>query len=294
LSTRILPHDDQGLEPFKEAISDYTEGFRLMGMPYWVFVEGSDPVGVVAVGKEPYQLLAPVGTPLSVIRVLDYEQQVEALRGFATKALAISKENEVDYVSTSVPSKYHEVIGQFQELGFKVLSDSYRMVCPLDGPLEPSSVLRFERVQRKQVRRFIELTKGFMSGSPDIVLNMILENLSNIPEQFLDIWYNLEQLYFAHHEGAVVGILDLNPGEGMINNIGVAPPHRSKGHGRQIMLFGMKTLKQGGLESARLRVHVDNERAIHLYETLGFKVTDRRSTLIWEKESSNQATRANR
>lgn len=283
MSTRILPHDDPGLEPFKEAISDYTEGFRMMGMPYWVFVEGSDPVGVVAVGKEPFQLLAPVGTPLSVIRVLDYEQQEETLREFASKAMAISKENEVDYVSTNVPSKYDEVIGQFQELGFRVLSDAYRMVFPLDGPLEPSSVLRFERVPRDQVRRFVELTKEFMSGSPDLVMNMILENLLDIPEQFLDLWYNLEQLYFAHHEGEPVGILDLNPGEGMINNIGVAPPHRSKGYGRQIMLFGMKTLKQGGLERARLRVHVDNERAIHLYETLGFAVTDRRSTLIWQK-----------
>jgi len=271
------------LEPFKEAISDYTEGFRMMGMPYWVFVEGSDPVGVVAVGKEPFQLLAPVGTPLSVIRVLDYEQQEETLREFTSKAMAISKENEVDYVSTSVPSKYDEVIGQFQELGFRVLSDSYRMICPLDGPLEPSGVLRFERVPRDQVRRFVELTKEFMSGSPDLVMNMILKNLLDIPEQFLDLWYNLEQLYFAHHEGEPVGILDLNPGEGMINNVGVAPPHRGKGYGRQIMLFGMKTLKQGGLERARLRVHVDNERAIHLYETLGFKVTDRRSTLIWQK-----------
>lgn len=283
MSTRILPHDDPGLEPFKEAISDYTEGFRMMGMPYWVFVEGSDPVGLVAVGKEPFQLLAPVGTPLSVIRVLDYEQQEETLREFAIKALAMSKENEVDYVSTSVPSKYDEVIGQFKKLGFRVLSDSYRMVCPLDGPLEPSSVLRFERVPRDQVRRFLELTTEFMSGSPDLVMNMILENLLGIPEQFLDIWYNLEQLYFAHHEGEPVGILDLNHGEGMINNVGVAPPHRGKGYGRQIMLFGMKTLKQGGLERARLRVHVDNERAIHLYETLGFTVTDRRSTLIWQK-----------
>jgi len=271
------------LEPFKEAISNQTEAFRMMGMPYWVFFDGSDPVGVVAVGKEPFQLFAPVGTPLSVIRVLDYEQQEETLREFASKAMAISKKNEVDYVSTSVPSKYDEVIGQFQELGFRVLSDSYRMVCPLDGALEPSSVLRFERVPRDQVRRFVELTKEFMSGSPDLVMNMILENLSDIPEQFLDLWYNLEQLYFAHHEGEPVGILDLNPSESMINNVGVAPPHRGKGYGRQIMLFGMKTLKQGGLERARLRVHVDNGRAIHLYETLGFTVTDRRSTLIWQK-----------
>lgn len=283
MSTRILPHDDPGLKSFKEAISDYTEGFRMMGMPYWVFVEGSDPIGVVAVGKEPFQLLAPVGTPLSVIRVLDYEQQEDTLREFASKAMEISKENGVGYVSTSVPSKYDKVIGQFQKLDFRVLSDSYRMVCPLDRQLELSSVLRFERVPRDQVLRFVELTKEFMTGSPDLVMNMILENLLDIPEQFLDLWYNLELLYFAHHEEEPVGILDLNPGEGMINNVGVDPPHRGKGYGRHIMLFGMKTLKQGGLERARLRVHVDNKRAIHLYETLGFTVMDRHSTLIWQK-----------
>ncbi len=293
MSTRILTQDDPELEPCKEAVSKYTDVYEMLGMPYWVFVEDF-PFGLVAVGKEPVQLFAPQGTPFSMIRILDYEQPTETLKKFSQKALAISEENAVEYASISIPSKHEVAIDLFRELGFHVLADTYWMVRQLDGAFEPSGTLRFERVPRDEVPRFVEITKEFMSGSPDLVMNMILENLSDIPEQFLDIWYNLEQLYFAHHEGEPVGILDLNPGEGMINNIGVAPPHRGKGYGRQILLFGMKALKQGGLERARLRVHVDNERALNLYKTQGFKETDRRSTLIWEKESSNQATRAYR
>ena len=68
-----------------------------------------------------------------------------------------------------------------------------------------------------------------------------------------------------------------------VSNIGVAPRHRGKGIGRQIMLFALRTMKEEGLEEAGLRVHVDNKPAIHLYKTLGFGVKERNSALIWRK-----------
>ena len=66
-----------------------------------------------------------------------------------------------------------------------------------------------------------------------------------------------------------------------VSNIGVAPRHRGKGIGRQIMLFALWMLKEEGLEKVGLRVHVDNKPAIHLYETLGFGVKEQNSVLIW-------------
>jgi len=38
-----------------------------MNMPYWVFAEDTRPIGIIALGKEPVQLLAPIGTPLAMM-----------------------------------------------------------------------------------------------------------------------------------------------------------------------------------------------------------------------------------
>ncbi|UCH57382.1 MAG: hypothetical protein JSV18_00190, partial [Candidatus Bathyarchaeota archaeon] len=164
MSTRILTQDDPELEPYKEVISKYTDVYGMLGMPYWVFVDDS-PVGLVAVGKEPVQLFAPLGTPLSMIRILDFERPKETLKEFSQKALAMSEENAVEYASISIPSKYEGVIDLFRELGFQVLADAYWMVCQLDGFFEPSGALSFEKVQRSEAGRFLELTREFMSGS---------------------------------------------------------------------------------------------------------------------------------
>jgi ribosomal protein S18 acetylase RimI-like enzyme len=55
------------------------------------------------------------------------------------------------------------------------------------------------------------------------------------------------------------------------------------GHGRKIMNFAMKTLKEAGDERTMLRVHVDNSRAIHLYESLGFEKHKSYRALIWRR-----------
>lgn len=283
MKMRIFSNDDPGLKPFKGAISNYTRQAEALGMPYWVFFEGSKLIGIVFIGKEPMRLLAPPGTPFSIISVVEPEQSSGILREFAAEVLTISMKNTVEYGLTSFPAKYEALASQFKELGFKELAVTYRMTCQLDRPFEPSNFLRFERVQRDEMSRFLEQATEFMSGSPDVVLTLMLRNLMDVPEDFLNLWYNLERLYFVYKDGQIVGILDLNLKEGTISNIGIAPQHRGKGYGRQAMLFGLKMLKEGGRERASLRVHVDNKPAIHLYETLGFSVSDEYKHLIWRK-----------
>ena len=122
-----------------------------------------------------------------------------------------------------------------------------------------------------------------------MVLTMILENLKKmrgVSEDLLDLWYGLETLYQVYANGELIGILDLNVKEGVVGNIGVAPKHRGKGYGRQIMLFGLRKLEEERRERASLRVHVDNERAIRLYKSLGFSVDNRIKHLIWRKQGN--------
>jgi ribosomal protein S18 acetylase RimI-like enzyme len=285
---RIFSHDDPELQPFKEHISGYTAREDSQGIPYWVFLDDSKPIGIVSVGKEPIQLLKPLGTPLSMIRVVDPERSEGVIREFISQALRISKDNEVEYVSTSLPAKHGKLAALFREFGFRELANTYRMVCNLDRPFEPLNILRFKRVERREFNRFVDLTIEFMSGSPDNMLNMVLSNLRGLPEDFLDFVYNLDHFYFVYREDQIIGVLDLDLKRGTVSNIGVNLLYRGKGYGRQIILFGLNELKEAGCDEAGLRVHVDNKPAVNLYKSLGFKVVNQYRHLIWQKRI-NQA-----
>ena len=282
MALRVLAHDDPGMDPLREKLKRHVQQAEMLGMPYWAFAIGSDPVGVVSVGTEPVMLLAPVGTKLSLIRVVDYGKPLEVLEEFASGAMAITRENDAEYSHVSFPAALEGVEDVFKKEGFQELADKYRMACDL-GSYEPSGSLRLERVERGELERFIELVIECMDGSPDVMLTMILKNLKGMPENLLDLWFSLEKFFVVYDGEEPVGILDLNVKEGGVNNVGVATAHRGRGYGREIMLHGLKTLAEEGIERASLGVHVDNKVVIGLYESLGFSAEDRIKHLIWWK-----------
>ena len=102
-------------------------------------------------------------------------------------------------------------------------------------------------------------------------------------KNLLEMYYSLEKFYFVNRNKHEIGILNFNPKVGRISNIGVNPPERGKGYGRQIMLFGLKQLKATKCKQAILRVHIDNKPALNLYNSLGFNISEKRKFLIWEK-----------
>jgi ribosomal protein S18 acetylase RimI-like enzyme len=246
---KVYSHKDAEIKPFLEKFSKQTRQLDALRMPYWIFVQDSNPIGLVAVGKE---------------------------------ELATGK--EIEYAMSVFPSGEKEAIKQFNEIGFQDLDDSYRMVCRLDIKFESSNELRFRQVQREEMRRFTEVAERFLSGSPDIMLRKALEHLPELPDEFLDLYYSQERFYYADKDQQTIGVLDFNPDRGLISNVGVDPQQRRKGYGRQIMLFALQELKNSGCEQAYLRVHVENKSAIRLYEALGFEKAERYKTLIWKSE----------
>ncbi len=60
--------------------------------------------------------------------------------------------------------------------------------------------------------------------------------------------------------------------EGEIGIVGTHPTFRRRGLGRAMVLAGMRTLKQQGMESVTLGVAGTNPAAIHVYESVGFRV----------------------
>ena len=251
-------------------------------MPYWVFVQDSDPIGLVAVGKEPVQLIASPGTPMAIIQLIDTNEPKETIEHFAQEGLGIAASRNSEYAVSVFPSDEDEAISQFKKRGFQDFDDSYKMICQLDQSFKPSDGLRFRRVQRAEMRQFIDIAGKFLSGSPDITLRKALEHFPELPDEFLDFYYPQERFYFADKDQQTIGVLGFSPDKGLISNVGVDPQQRGKGFGRQIMLFALQQLKNSGCEQAYLRVHVDNAPAIHLYEAFGFEKAERYKTLMWK------------
>jgi ribosomal protein S18 acetylase RimI-like enzyme len=280
---RAISHADPELQLFKEKISQYVEQAEAQQMKYWVLLKDSKPVYVVILGKEPVRLIAPIDTPLSIVKVIDPQASKETLYAAAIKAIELSEENGAEYSYLWLPLRYMKAVLEFIEAGYQELGDTYEMEFLLDSFFVSSTGLRFERVKRGDLNLFLQHMKEHMSGSPDAVLRMILDNIREMPNEFLDMWYKIKQLFWVYNGENVVGMLDLNVKECMISNIGVAPEERNKGYGRQIMVYGLNVLKNNGCGCASLRVHVENEAAIHLYKKLGFTETDRLKNLIWWK-----------
>lgn len=283
MGLRSIAHDDVAIEAYKEKFERYTNQLEAFGFTYRLYLNNEDVVGLGVLGKEPLQLFKPVGTPLARLIVLDYDQPINLLKAFADEGLGLAKEREVEYAYLNISAEHKELIAHFHSIGFEKLANRYEMSRPLDESFEVTALLRYEQLQRKEVNKFFECMKEFMSGSPDNMMNLVIQNFSEVPEAILDAWYEGVQAYFVYHGDELIGILDLSPPHSFIQNIGVSPAHRGKGFGSEMLRFCLKLFKEGGGKTASLGVHVKNQKAIHVYEKLGFSVDKQVQTLVWWK-----------
>lgn len=58
---------------------------------------------------------------------------------------------------------------------------------------------------------------------------------------------------------------------GWINDVYVKSANRGKGYSKMLMEEALKELKRNGYHDVRLNVYVHNEKAIRLYEAIGFR-----------------------
>ncbi|MFX1565858.1 MAG: GNAT family N-acetyltransferase [Promethearchaeota archaeon] len=285
MGLRSIANDDAAIEAYKEQISRYTQQLEALGFRYRLYLNDEEVVGLGILGKEPLQLFKPVGTPLARLVVLDYKQPMNVLKAFADEVLSLAKEREVEYAYLNISAEHKDLIGHLRRIGFEELANRYEMTRPLDESFVVTDLLRYEQLQRKDVNKFFDCMKEFMSGSPDDILNLVMKNFSEVPEAILDAWYEGVQAYFVYHEEELIGILDLVPPNSFIQNIGVSPAHRGKGFGTEMLRFCLNLFKDRGGKEAELGVHVKNKRAIHVYEKLGFSVDRQIQTLVWWKPS---------
>ena len=60
---------------------------------------------------------------------------------------------------------------------------------------------------------------------------------------------------------------------GALQNVGIVAEHRRQGLGRALMLKAMRGFQQLGITRVSLEVTADNQGAVQLYESLGFRLT---------------------
>jgi len=282
---KAYAHNDPEAKAVLEKVSKYTQQAQAMKLPYWVLARETNPVGIMAVGKEPVQLLASPGTPMAIMRIVEASLTEEDIADFATEALRLAKEKGSEYAVATFSDEEEAAMRQFKTAGFKEFDDCYRMICQLDKSFSAVSELQFKQVQSEEMRRFVEVAKRFLKGSPDVSLSKALEHTRELPDEFLKFIYSQEKAFFANRDGKIIGVLQFNPSKGLISNVGVDPEQRGKGYGKQILRFALEQLKNSGCKQAYLRVHVENEAAIHVYELSGFSKAERYKTLMWTRQS---------
>ncbi|MFE6051721.1 GNAT family N-acetyltransferase [Kitasatospora sp. NPDC056446] len=101
------------------------------------------------------------------------------------------------------------------------------------------------------------------TDTPGVVLSS-LYGPDGEPELYGSLWLALH-------------LRDLPDGEpfAWVMVVEVNPAHRGRGHGRTLMLLAERECLAAGVHSLGLNVFADNEAAIRLYDSLGYRVVDR-------------------
>lgn len=73
--------------------------------------------------------------------------------------------------------------------------------------------------------------------------------------------------------GTIQGILDYESCLGSIQNVGVTPPHRERGLATGLLYRCLRGFQQAGAHRVYLEVTAENEKAIRVYQRIGFQIT---------------------
>jgi len=285
--TEVYSYDDPNAEDVIVKVAQYAGPARALGLPFWVFAEKRNPIGMVVFGREPIQLLAPAGTLMSFILVADPKLTREKIKEFASEALDFVKRTAAQYALAAFPHKRKEAIEEFEALGFEEIDDCYEMTYKITEPFKISDEIQFEKVGKEEILKFIQLAKKFLTNSFDTMQKRTLEFTSELPREFLDAYSKIEEFYFVNKGEQTVGVLNFNAKSGRIGNVSVDPAHRGKGYTEQALKFALNKLLESNIKQAYLRVHVKNEASKKLCEKIGFIPETRVKTLMWKRPETS-------
>jgi mycothiol synthase len=99
-------------------------------------------------------------------------------------------------------------------------------------------------------------------------------------------WFNPNGFLLLNEGDELAGFcwtkvhLDTAPVLGEIYVIAVHPRFSGKGFGRALTIAGLTHLQRAGISTGMLHVDADNERAVKLYKSLGFTITNQQRAFV--------------
>jgi ribosomal protein S18 acetylase RimI-like enzyme len=180
-----------------------------------------------------------------------------------------------------------EVLDQhLREQGYRLARGMVHLTRNLDEPIAPAKVsgefnLRACKGELEVIERAKAQYGAFGSSAP---FEKYLERFKNFMRSpVYDHYLDLVALATNGEIGAfcIVWTDPVNR-TGLFEPVGTHPDFQRKGLGRAIMLEGLRCMRERGMEQAIVSTFEDNEAAIKLYESVGFRVVKRLGT--YEKD----------
>lgn len=159
----------------------------------------------------------------------------------------------------------------FLSKGFKPLNCLYGMardlseeVVALANPPKGIEVRQWEMNQEEEQNQYLQAEKEIWPDSP-LGLERLLEFKRN-PN-----WTAITAFDGGDIVGSVMAWEDLGEQVGVIEDLFVKESYRKLGLGRYLLSAGLSHLQSVGLKQAQLEVVTDNDSALNLYCSVGFK-----------------------
>lgn len=182
-----------------------------------------------------------------------------------------------------------EVMNDFLRLrGFEPHAATVHMVSWLDGPIQADGLpadwqVRACRGLDEVEARAAAQHGAFESGVP---MEQYVERFRRFMRSGV---YNPEWDKVVVMEDGTIGAFCITWPDpvnrvGLFEPVGTHPVYQRQGLGRAVMLESLRGLREMGMRQAIVTTSVDNEPAIKLYESVGFKVVNR--LITFQKEVS--------
>lgn len=160
-------------------------------------------------------------------------------------------------------------------LGLRLIRTVLQLRRPLPvGESATIPVRPFRPDDPSDVARWLEVNNRAFAWHPEQA-NQTPESLA---ARMAEGWFDPEGFLVHERDGRMVGFCwtkvhaEADPPLGEIYVIGVDPEVEGRGLGRQLVLAGLDHLASRGLTVGMLYCEADNDRALRLYDHLGFRV----------------------
>lgn len=135
----------------------------------------------------------------------------------------------------------------------------------------------FQRQKNRYSHQYTELTiidgnvTGLLLSYSGKILNSLVFPMA---ESMFAVNKLSETLRFFYRCLPLINIKEVEADEYFINNVAVFPKYQGDGVGKILMNLAEKRAEESGFTKCALTVEIENERAVDMYEHLGYQIVD--------------------